>query len=283
VSQARGNIVITGASTGIGRASALRLDREGFDVFAGVRREADGDSLRAEASQSLRPLLLDVTDSGSIDAAADEVRAAGEGRLTGLVNNAGVAVAGPLEFLAIDDFRRSLEVNLTGQLAVTQAFLPLLRAGRGRIVFISSIGGRLATPFMGPYHASKFGLEAVADSLRQELRPHAVMVSVVEPGATATPIWEKGSNAAVAARQELGPEAESLYGASLDRMEDVARETGERGVPPDQVAATILKALTARRPRTRYQVGIDSKVGVRLRALLPDRVMDRAIARNTGL
>jgi NAD(P)-dependent dehydrogenase (short-subunit alcohol dehydrogenase family) len=136
---------------------------------------------------------------------------------------------------------------------------------------------------MGPYNASKFGLEAVADSLRQELRPHGIQVSIIEPGAIATPMWERGRDAAVAARQRLGNVAEELYGPSLDRMEDVATETGERGIPPERAAATIFKALTARRPRTRYQVGIDSFVGVRLRALLPSRIFDRAIARTTGL
>lgn len=279
----RGSVVVTGTSTGIGRATALRLDAEGFRVFAGVRRAVDGEALGEAGSSRVAPLILDVTDSASIASAAEEVQAASGGDLAGLVNNAGIAVAGPLEFVPVDDFRRSLEVNLTGQLAVTQAFLPVLRGGSGRVVFISSIGGRLATPFMGPYHASKFALEAVADSLRQELKPHGLAVSVVEPGAITTPMWEKGREAGVAARDRFAPRAEELYGASLDRMESLARETGERGIPPEKVAGAVLKALTARRPRTRYRVGADARVGITVRKLVPDRLMDRLISRTTGL
>jgi NAD(P)-dependent dehydrogenase (short-subunit alcohol dehydrogenase family) len=279
----RGHVVVTGTSTGIGRAVALRLAREGFSVFAGVRREEDGASLRGEASGSIEPVMLDVTSAESIAAAASRVNEGGGGRLAGLVNNAGVAVAGPLEALPIDDFRHQIEVNLVGQVAVTQAMLPMLRPAKGRIVMISSIGGRLATPFMGAYHAAKFGLEAVSDSLRQELSPFGVEVVVVEPGTISTPIWTKGAADAKATRERLGPESEALYGGSLDKVEAIARKSRERGIPPDKVAETVLRALTAGRPRTRYQVGLDSKVGTRIRALAGDRLMDRLIARATGL
>lgn len=279
----RGHVVVTGTSTGIGRAVALRLAREGFAVFAGVRREEDGASLRDEAEGSIEPVLLDVTSAGSVADAATQVREGCGGRLAGLVNNAGVAVAGPLEVLPIDDFRRQIEVNLTGQVAVTQAMLPMLREATGRIVLISSIGGRLATPFMGAYHAAKFGLEAVGDSLRQEVSPFGVDVVIVEPGTIATPIWTKGADEAVAKRELLGAEGEALYGKSLDQVEKVARRSGERGIPPEKVADTVLHALTTGRPRTRYQVGLDSKVGTRVRRLVPDRLMDRLIARATGL
>ena len=157
---ARGAVVVTGSSTGIGRACALHLDRLGFKVFAGVRSEGDGERLRAEASERLEPLILDVTDSEHIARAAERVSEATEARLAGLVNNAGIGTGGPLELLSVGDFRHQIEVNLIGQVAVTQAFIPALRHARGRLVFISSIGGLIATPYMAPYHASKFGIEA---------------------------------------------------------------------------------------------------------------------------
>jgi len=276
-------VVLTGTSTGIGRAAALRLAREGFSVFAGVRRAEDGEALRRDATGSIEPLLLDVTSPESIAAAAARVRDAAPGGLAGLVNNAGVAVAGPLEALPIDDFRHQIEVNLTGQVAVTQQFLPMIRVAKGRIVLISSVGGRVATPFMGAYHAAKFGLEAVGDSLRQELSRFGIEVVIVEPGTIATPIWDKGADGARTTRERLGAEAEALYGESLDRMEAVARGAGERGIPAEKVADAVLTALTARRPRTRYPVGLDSQIGTRIRRLVPDRLMDRLIARATGL
>jgi NAD(P)-dependent dehydrogenase (short-subunit alcohol dehydrogenase family) len=188
-----------------------------------------------------------------------------------------------LEALPIDSFRRQLEVNLTGQVALTQALLPSLRAAGGRVVFISSIGGRVATPYMGAYHAAKFGIEAIADSLRQEVRRFGVEVVAVEPGAVATPIWTKGVAGANAERARFSAQHEELYGQAFDRYEEVARATDARGIPPERVAETILKALTARRPRTRYLVGIDAKVMARVRTVLPDRVFDRLIARATGL
>ncbi len=279
----RGNVVVTGTSTGIGRAAALRLASEGFSVFAGVRREEDGHALRNDAGGSVEPLLLDVTSAESIAAAASRIGDATGGGLAGLVNNAGVAVAGPLEALPIEDFRHQIEVNLIGQVAVTQAMLPMVRAAKGRIVLISSIGGRLATPFMGAYHAAKFGLEAVGDSLRQELAPFGIEVVVVEPGTISTPIWNKGADRAKEAREHLAPDAEDLYGASLDQVEKVARRSNERGIPPEKVADIVLRALITSRPRTRYQVGLDAKVGTRIRRLAGDRLMDRLIARATGL
>ena len=211
---ARGAVVVTGSSTGIGRACALHLDRLGFKVFAGVRKEADGERLRGEASERLEPLILDVTDSEHISRAAERVSEATGGGLAGLVNNAGIGVGGPLELLPLSDFRRQIEVNLIGQVAVTQAFIPALRRARGRLVFISSIGGLIATPYMSPYHASKFGIEAVGDVVRQELRQFGVQVSIVEPGSIATPIWEKGGATAKAVRGNLSPEGQELYGES---------------------------------------------------------------------
>jgi NAD(P)-dependent dehydrogenase (short-subunit alcohol dehydrogenase family) len=280
---ARGAVVVTGSSTGIGRACALHLDRVGFKVFAGVRKEADGERLRAEASERLEPLILDVTDPEHISRVAEHVSKATEARLAGLVNNAGIGVGGPVELLSVDDFRRQIEVNLIGQVAVTQVFLPALRRARGRLVFISSIGGLVATPYMAPYHASKFGIEAVGDVLRQELRQFGVQVSIVEPGSVATPIWEKGRATAKAVRGNLTAEGQELYGEPLARAEQTLGQTAERGAPPEKVAKVVAHALTARRPRTRYPVGADARAMATLKRLLPDRLRDRLVARATGL
>src|SRR3972149_6942761 len=202
--QTRGAVVVTGASTGIGRACVQRLDTMGFRVFGGVRREVDGESLKSETSDRVTPILIDVTDSVSIASAAEVVAAAvGEAGLAGLVNNAGIPVPGPLEFLPLEDIRRQLEVNVIDQIAVTQAFLPLLRKGRGRIVNVGSIAGKFATPFLGPYTASKHAMEGLSDALRQELRPWGIHVALVEPGSIATPIWQKGQANANEIEQRL--------------------------------------------------------------------------------
>jgi NAD(P)-dependent dehydrogenase (short-subunit alcohol dehydrogenase family) len=271
--------LVTGASTGIGRATALRLDRAGWRVFAGVRRDEDAESLREAGSERLTPLILDVTDAGQIAAAAERIEAeVGEAGLDGLVNNAGIGVMGPLETLPLDDFRRQVEVNLTGQVAVTQAVLRLIRRATGRVVFVSSAGGRMALPFGGPYHAAKFGLEGAADSLRQELRPWRIEVSVIEPGSIDTPIWER----AVSGYEEMVARApsrqEELYGKRLAGLRKGAERTAARGIPPEKVAERIEHALTARRPRTRYRVGLDGNGQILLRRLLPDRALDRLIA-----
>jgi NAD(P)-dependent dehydrogenase (short-subunit alcohol dehydrogenase family) len=269
-----GRVVVTGASTGIGEATAHHLKRLGFEVHAGVRKDEDAERLQADG---LAPLKLDVTDADSIAAARS---ALGDGPLAGLVNNAGEAVSGPVEFVPIDELRRQLEVNLIGQVAVTQAFLPQLRQARGRIVNVSSIGGRVALPLMSPYAASKFGLEAVSDSLRRELRHLGVTVSVVEPGGVKTPIWRKGNQTADKLIASVPPGAAQLY---ADLTEALRAEAGkierERGLPPTAVAEVIGEALTARRPRTRYLVGRDAKLRARAAAMLPDRAMDALIAR----
>ncbi len=280
---ARGAVVVTGSSTGIGRACALHLDRLGFKVFAGVRKEADQERLRGEASERLEPLILDVTDSEHIARAAELVAEASGGRLAGLVNNAGIGVGGPFELLPVSDFRRQIEVNLIGQVAVTQAFIPALRRARGRLVFISSIGGLITTPYMAPYHASKCGIEAVGDVVRQELRRFGVQVSIVEPGSIATPIWEKGRETAKSVRGNLSAEGQELYGGRVGRFEEVMRQSAERGAPPEKVAKVVTHALTARRPRTRYLVGADARAMAAMKRLLPDRLRDRLVARATGL
>jgi NAD(P)-dependent dehydrogenase (short-subunit alcohol dehydrogenase family) len=278
-----GAVVVTGSSTGIGRACVLGLDRLGFTVFAGVRREVDAEAVKAAGSGRIQPLMLDVTDADQIAAAVERVDEASPGGLAGLVNNAGVGVGGPVELIPIDDFRRQIEVNLIGQVAVTQAFLPALRKTRGRVVFLSSIGGLNANPYMSPYHASKFGIEAVGDSLRQELRQFGIEVSLVEPGSVATPIWEKGKGTADELAGRLSPEEEQLYGDKVARMGKVLEKVGARGVPPEKVAEAIGHALTAKRPKTRYLVGSDARMTLLMRRLLPDRVRDRIVARVAGL
>lgn len=278
-------VLITGASTGIGAACALGLARHGFRVFAGVRADADGDRLRAGAGEGLLvPVLLDVTDLATIAAVmrllADATQGAG---LAGLVNNAGIGVAGPLEFIPLDDLRRQLEVNVVGQVAVTQAALPLLRAGRGRVINMSSIGGRLAQPFLGPYAASKFALEALTDSLRMELRPWGIEVIAIEPGAIRTPIWNKSLAAADDLLERLPPRAHELYGAAMERMRVVARLADEKGSSPETVARAVEQALTARRPKTCYVVGLDARAVIAATRLLPDRLRDQIILRTARL
>jgi NAD(P)-dependent dehydrogenase (short-subunit alcohol dehydrogenase family) len=274
------SVLITGASTGIGRATALWLDAAGWQVFAGVRKEEDATALSEAGSERLTPLILDITDAGQIAAAAARVEAESEGGLDGLVNNAGVAIPGPLETLAIADFRRQIEVNMTGHVAVTQALLPAIRAARGRIVFISSIGGRVALPLTGAYHAAKFGIEAVGDVFRQELRPWGISVSIVEPGSIDTPIWERGE---LTADEIATTERETLYGKAVEGYRKAIRETAERGIPPEQAAKAIEHALTSGRPRARYLVGLEAKVGARAKLLIPTRIFDRIVAKKMNL
>jgi NAD(P)-dependent dehydrogenase (short-subunit alcohol dehydrogenase family) len=274
---ARGTVVVTGASTGIGEATATQLAKLGFDVLAGVRKDEDAERLRGAG---LRPLKLDVTDAGSIEAARGEL---GDAPLAGLVNNAGIAVSGPVEFIPLDELRRQLEVNLIGQIAVIQALLPALRRGRGRIVNVSSIGGRVALPLIGPYAASKFALEAISDSLRRELGRQDVDVVVVEPGGVKTPIWQKGNAEADRLLAQMPPEAEELYGGLAEALrKQTVKIEQERGMEPEAVAEVVGAALTARRPRTRYLVGRDAKLRARMAAVLPDRAMDSLIGRALG-
>jgi NAD(P)-dependent dehydrogenase (short-subunit alcohol dehydrogenase family) len=278
--------LITGASTGIGRATALRLAGDGWTVLAGVRGEGAGEALRdaaAGARERVQPVTLDVTDAAQIAAAARRVEElAPDGAvLDALVNNAGIAVGGPIELLAMDDLTRQFDVNVFGQVAVTQALLPALRRAHGRLVFLSSIGGRVATPYIAPYQASKHAIEAFADALRIELISSGVQVALIEPGAVATPIWEKGR--AEADRLQIPPELEPQYGKIPAAMEKVLEDTARRGVPPEQVAATIAAALGADRMRPRYVIGRDAKAMLALKALLPDRAFDRVVRRALGV
>jgi NAD(P)-dependent dehydrogenase (short-subunit alcohol dehydrogenase family) len=280
----KGAVVVTGASTGIGRACALRLDRLGYQVFAGVRRDADGKALKKKAKSGLTPLLIDVTEKASITAAASAVdNAVGEEGLAGLVNNAGIAVPGPLEFLPLDDLRSQMEVNVIGQVAVTQSFLPLLRKGRGRIVNIGSINGRMATPFLGAYNASKFALEALTDSLRMELKPWGISVSIIEPGNIDTRIWEKGQDAADVLLEKLPPEGHKFYDPVVGAMRKAAEKSAREAIPPSAVAKAVVHALTAEKPKTRYVVGTDARIQAVVARLAPDRMKDWLVAREMGL
>lgn len=287
--------LITGASTGIGQATALRLAAAGWEVLAGVRDPVAGERLVEESKAApgssaggVIPLTLDVTDAAQIAAAAAFVDGRanghgwlGSGRLDALVNNAGIGVGGPLELLDMADLRMQLEVNVVGQVAVTQALLPALRRARGRIVLVSSIGGRVAVPFNGPYAASKYAVEAIGDALRGELHSSGIAVSLVEPGSVKTPIW--GKSRAEAERLTVPPELEAQYGHVKSAFAKVLSDTESRGVPPERVAATIERALTARRPRSRYLVGLDAYGMVLAKALLPSRAFDGVIRRSLGV
>lgn len=280
VSSQGGAVVVTGASSGIGEACARRLAGMGFHVFAGVRKPEDGERLRSGDGGGIVPLRIDVTDADSIAAARDEVTQALDGRgLAGLVNNAGIAVPAPIEHQPIEDFRRQIEVNLIGQVAVTQAFLPLLRTARGRIVNIGSIGGRVAVPLLGAYAASKFALEGFSDTLRRELRPWGIQVSIMEPGTIATPIWGKGIVSGDELAATMSPDAARDYGKLIATVRTASEDGARNGLPPDAVAKDVAHALTAKRPRTRYLVGREAKSRGIMAGLVPDRFMDAAIAR----
>src|SRR5262249_41443235 len=278
----QGAVVITGASTGIGRATARYLAERGFRVFAGVRRDEDAEALRQE-SAGLTPLRVDVTDRGSIESAARQVEGAlGGAGLRGLVNNAGIGIGAPLEFIDLDELRRQLEVNAVGPIAVTQAFLSLIRTCRGRVVNVGSIGGRVAQPMLGPYNASKFALEALSDSLRMELAPWGIHVSLVEPGAIATAIWEKTDAYAERMIPALGPRATELYGAAIGAVLDTARTISKQAIAPEAGSKVIHHALTARTPKTRYLVGMDARAQALLARFLPDRIRDTVVLRFMG-
>lgn len=276
--------MITGASRGIGEACALRLDRLGFTVYAGVRRPADGDALKQRASPRLRPVLLDVTDADSIASAARVVADSlqGEG-LAGLVNNAGIAVAGPLELMDKDTMRHQFEVNVVGPVAVTQAFLPLLRKGSGRIVNVGSKEGRLAMPFLGPYCASKFALEALTQSLRMELRPWGISVSIIEPGTVATSIIERSIASAEEAVRGFPARARELYDPAFVAARRAADGIVAGARPTGAVVRAVVHALTAKRPRTRYVVGKDARAISFLARFVPDRLCEWLVSRQMGL
>lgn len=267
-----GSVVVTGGSSGIGAATARLLVERGFRVFAGYRSPADEPPLREMGAV---PVHLDVTDAAGLAAARRQVSEGTRDRpLVGLVNNAGVPAAGPLELVPLDQVRRALEVNVVGAVAATQAFLPALREGGGRVVMMSSISGRVPMPFAGPYAASKFALEAIADSLRRELAPFDVDVVVIQPGAIRTAIWDRVEE------MEMGRYAGTPYGPMVDATREAALESGRGGLPPEVVAEAVWEALAASRPPTR-RIVMPWKGRLRLRLMewLPDRWLDRLIAR----
>ncbi|WP_414569312.1 SDR family NAD(P)-dependent oxidoreductase [Nostoc sp. CCY 9925] len=280
----QGTVLITGASTGIGQACALLLDRLGFSVFAGVRQDIDAQTLQEKASPRLIPVFLDVTDAESIASVVDKVtNTVGDVGISGLVNNAGIAVPGPLELLPIAEFQHQMNVNVTGQLAVTQAFLGLLRQGRGRIINMGSIAGRSPTPFLGAYNASKFALEALTDVMRMELKPWGISVSIIEPGSIATPIWNKSLTQADIGQDSLPESALNLYGQAMNAVRQKMQIIASRGISADIVAQAVVHALTAKQPKTRYLVGQDAKIQAVLKHILPDKLYDRIILYSMGL
>lgn len=271
-------VLVTGASTGIGYAVSALLASEGFTVFAGVR--SDEDAQRLAAIAGVAPLQLDVTDAEQIRDAAHAVHENGA-PLRGVVNNAGIAVPGPLEFLPVDELRRQFEVNFFGAIGVTQAFLPMLRSSKGRIVFMSSVSGQIASAFVGAYSSSKFALEAAADVLRMELRGSGVKISVVQPGNVDTPIWNKGRGQkdSLLAR---APQAGEYYGKHLEALTSLSQSQKASGIDPVIVARVVLHALTAEKPRARYAVGSPAGWMRRIFTALPEHVRDRTLMRRMG-
>ncbi|MFN2448248.1 MAG: SDR family oxidoreductase [Candidatus Baltobacteraceae bacterium] len=274
----RSAILITGASTGIGNAAAACLAGRGYTVFAGVRTQADAQRVRAQ-NERIEPLILDVTRDGDAAKAAQVIERSGT-PLSGVVNNAGIVVAGALEYLPIDELRKQFEVNVFGALAVTQAVLPLLRRSNGRIVFVSSVSGQIAPPYIGPYAASKFALEAMADALRMELAPFGIVVSVIQPGNVKTPIWQKGRDAKPAIMARMSAQALEHYGAAMETVSRLTQREERTGIAPQTVAQTILCALESPRPRARYAIGSPSTWQRRMAVLLPERVRDQLILKN---
>jgi NAD(P)-dependent dehydrogenase (short-subunit alcohol dehydrogenase family) len=275
------SIVVTGASTGIGRAVVAEAVRAGFRVWGTVRRDDDAAALIAAHGDRVTPLVMDVTEEDSIRAAGDAVRAAGP--LHGLVNNAGVALPGPLELVPIDVFRQQIEVNLVGQLAVTQVMLPALRQARAddgdaRIIMIGSIGGRIAGPMLGGYHAAKFAMVGLAGSLRAELAPSGIRVVLIEPGAIATPIWGRGMASGADLLEALPADGVERYGAQMERARRSAARNAEHGLAPGRAAGVVVRALTDTRPRPRQLVGNDARMAATLVRLLPNRAIYRFVA-----
>jgi NAD(P)-dependent dehydrogenase (short-subunit alcohol dehydrogenase family) len=277
------SVVVTGASTGIGWGCVKVLIAGGFRVFGGVRKAMDADRLSREFGANFTPLIFDVTDAAAVAAGAARVEEAlGGETLFGLVNNAGIAVPGPLLYLKIDDFQHQLAVNLTGQLIVTQAFAALLGADRsrkgapGRIVMISSVGGKNAPPFLGPYSASKFGLEGMSESLRRELMLFGIDVVIVAPGAVATPIWDKADAV------EIAQFANTPYAAALEKVKNFMVANGRKGLPPERLGEAVKNALTVAKPKTRYAVTPDPIQNLMV-TVLPKRLLDTLIARRLGL
>ncbi len=282
-------VLVTGASTGIGRACAETLARAGFIVFAGVRKAEDAKALE-DLGLGLRPLFLDVTKDEHIKQAVLDVKKALGSTifLVGLVNNAGIVVAAPMEFVPLEQLRWQFEVNVIGQIAVTQAFLPMLRREEpaeapGRVVMMSSSSGFFAAPFLGPYAASKYALEAVTDSLRRELCSWSIPISLVEPGTIETPIWDKSEQVSDDILDKLPPIAKQLYGWMVPRVKAVIESNSGSASPPSVVSDAVLHALTARKPKKRYPVGKGAALQIRLLPNIPVSLVDKIVTRAMGI
>lgn len=273
------SVLVTGASRGIGQAAARRLTAAGWDVIAGVRRLADADALVSDTAGRVRPITLDITSADDI-AGLDAVL---PDRLDAVVNNAGIAVGGPLEALPLEELRRQLEVNVVGQVAVTQAVLPRLRAAQGRVVFVSSVSGLVATPMLGAYVASKYALEGLADAMRLELHSWGIPVIVVEPSQTDTDMWRQANDEVDRVEESLRPEYRTLYADHIKGMRRLIPWAQKMAVPVDNVADVILKALTTRRPRARYVVGVGPRVQVTVSRMLPTPMVDAALRKASGV
>jgi NAD(P)-dependent dehydrogenase (short-subunit alcohol dehydrogenase family) len=269
-------IVVTGASTGLGAAAARELARRGFHVLAGVRRDADADAIR---SAGIEPVILDITEPEQVAALA--ARIVSDPRpLHALVNNAGIQVNAPVETLPMEQWRWTFEVNLFGHISVTQALLPTLLRSKGRVINVSSIGGKVAMPTYGAYAGTKFALEAVSDSLRREVAPLGVPVIVVEPGGVRTEMATRGIATANRLAAQMTPEQEERYGGLVQANNSLMAWGTESGLTADAAARVVAKAVTTRRPRTRYTIGRDAALITRLTRLLSDRMLDRVIATN---
>ena len=277
------SVVITGASTGIGWACAKLLLDRGFRVFGSVRKQADADRLKGEFGANFTPLIFDVTDEAAVLAAAREVRSALNGEtLAGLVNNAGIAVSGPVLELAADEFRRQMDVNVIGPIIATQAFGPLLgsdpslKGPKGRIVMISSVAGKNGNPLLSAYSASKHAIEGLSESLRRELMLFGIDVVIIAPGAVKTPIWSKAEEVDMSAYQN------SPFFPALEKIRKFMLHLSEIGLPPEKIAERIADALTSRRPKVRYTI-TPEPMRYLMAAILPKRMVDRIIAKRLGL
>lgn len=273
------SVLVTGATRGIGRTTAVRLATNGWDVFAGVRQAQDGEELRSAVPGRICPVVVDVTDGEQVAALDQAVPA----DLDALVNNAGIVVGGPVEAVPLSELRRQLEVNVVGQVAVTQALLPRLRRSRGRVVFVSSVSGRVATPLTGPYNASKFALEAVADSLRMEVAPWGIRVALVEPAQTDTDMWRKADDEFQSTVELLSAEHRDLYARHIEGFRKSIPRSQRMAKPAETVAATIEKALTDKRPRARYVVGTPARIQAVLARMTPTPVLDVMLRAGTGV
>ena len=273
------SVLVTGAGRGIGKAIVEHLAATGWDVIAGVRSQSDGAAVTELNPQRISAVILDVTNAEHLAA----LPAALPQRLDAVVNNAGIVVAGPIETLSPDDWRKQLDVNVIGQFAVTRSVLPKLRASRGRAIFISSVNGRLSSPLLGAYAASKFALEAAADALRIELRPWRVRVAVVEPAQTDTDMWRTADDMVVELETLMSAEYRALYDKHIAGMKRFIPMSKKMAVPTSNVVAVVEEALTARRPRARYLVGLGSKLQVSIMRSVPAALRDRVIAKVAGV